>query len=181
MDNPNITPPEKLRYDACTTVDAQYVPARPVRVRKLAGGDYVVARNCPIGAIAKGYEKVSPTWLPKSGRRVRKAPSFLVAADRQAGMPPTFGFTDIFVPLEVSKEEPAGNDEIPMTKVQKRVGVPSISDPATALGPMVPGVRLGDTPLVIGYTYGISISSLVIFHLFALIAVKFSSRKTRIC
>jgi len=81
---------------------------KPVRVRTIAGGDYVVAGNCPIGAIAKGYEKVFRSWLPKSGRQVRKAPSFLVAANRREGLPPTFGFTDIYVPLEVAKEEPVG-------------------------------------------------------------------------
>ena len=103
MDNPKVTPPEKLRYDACVTVDEKYVPTKPVRVRTIAGGDYVVARNCPIGAIAKGYEKLFRSWLPKSGRKVRKAPSFLVAVNCPEGMPPTFGFTDIYVPLEVAK------------------------------------------------------------------------------
>jgi AraC family transcriptional regulator len=103
MDNPKNTPPEKLRYDACATVDKKYVPTRPVRVRTLAGGDYVVARNCPIGTIARGYEKLFRSWLPKSGRKARKAPSLLVAVNGPEGMPPAFGFTDIYVPLEVSK------------------------------------------------------------------------------
>jgi len=103
LDNPKITPPEKLRYDACATVDEKYVPTRPMRVRTLAGGDYVVARNCPIGAIAKGYEKLFHSWLPASGRKALKAPSLLVAVNGPEGMPPTFGFTDIYVPLETSK------------------------------------------------------------------------------
>ncbi len=101
MDNPKVTPPEKLRYDACVTTDEKYVPAKPVRVRTIAGGDYVVARNCPIGAIAKGYEKLFRSWLPASGRKARNAPSFLVAVNGPEGMPPAFGFTDIYVPLEL--------------------------------------------------------------------------------
>jgi len=103
LDNPRVTPPEKLRSDTCVTVDDKYVPKRPVRVRTIAGGDYVVARNCPIGAIANGYQKLFCSWLPKSGRKVRKAPSFLVAVNGSVGMPPTFGFTDIYVPLEMGK------------------------------------------------------------------------------
>jgi AraC family transcriptional regulator len=103
LDNPKQTPPEKLRYDACVTVDEKCVPTRPVRVRTLAGGDYAVARNCPIGSIARGYEKLFRSWLPKSGRKVRKAPSFLVAVNGPDAMPPAFGLTDIYVPLEVSK------------------------------------------------------------------------------
>jgi len=105
MDNPKLTAPEKLRYDACVTVDEKYVPTKPVRVRTIAGGDYVVARNCPSGAIAQGYEKLFRTWLPKSGHKLRKAPSFLVVVNGPEGMPPTFGFglRDIYVPLEMAK------------------------------------------------------------------------------
>ena len=103
LDNPRATPPEKLRYDACVTVDAQYVPTKPLRVRTIAGGDYAVARNCPIMELAKGYETLYGTWLPNSGRTVRKAPSFLVAADSPEGIPPTSGFMDIYVPLEGAK------------------------------------------------------------------------------
>jgi AraC family transcriptional regulator len=103
MDNPKDTPPEKLRYDACVTVDEKYVPTKPVRVRTIAGGDYVVARNCPIGAIAKGYEKLFRSWFPTSGRKLRKAPSFLVAVNGPESTPPAFGVTDIYVPLDGGK------------------------------------------------------------------------------
>jgi AraC family transcriptional regulator len=103
MDNPQDTPPEKLRYDTCVTVDEKYVPTKPVRVRMIAGGDYVVARNCPVQALAKGYEKLFRSWLPKSGRTIRKAPSLLVAVNGLEGAPPEFGFRDIYVPLEVAK------------------------------------------------------------------------------
>jgi DNA gyrase inhibitor GyrI len=103
LDNPKTTPPEKLRCDVCVTVDEKYVPTKPVRVRTIAGGDYVVARNCPRWAIAKGYEKFFYSWLPKSGRKARKAPSFLVAVNGPEGMRSAFGFTDIYVPLEVAK------------------------------------------------------------------------------
>ncbi len=104
MDNPKVTPPEKLRSDTCVTVDEKYVPTRPVRVRTIPGGDYVVARNCPRWAIAQGYEKLFHAWLPKSGRRVRKAPSFLEAVNGLEGMQTAFGVTDIYVPLERTTE-----------------------------------------------------------------------------
>ena len=100
LDNPRATPPEKLRYDACVTIDEKYSPRKPMRVRMIAGGDYAVARNCPIGELAKGYETLYGSWLPKSGRIARKAPSFLVAADSPEGIPPTSGLMDIYVPLQ---------------------------------------------------------------------------------
>lgn len=103
LDNPKVTPPEKLRSDTCVTVDDKYVPTKPVGVRTIAGGDYVVARNCPNWAIAKGYQKLFHSWLPKSGRKWRKAPSLLVAVNGLEGMQTAFGLTDIYVPLEVEK------------------------------------------------------------------------------
>lgn len=108
LDNPKVTPKDKLRYDACMTIDEKYVPTKPLRVRTIAGGDYVVARNCPIGAIARGYEKLYGSWLPKSGRKRRNAPSLLMAVNHPEGLTPTFMFTDIFVPLELSKQPPVG-------------------------------------------------------------------------
>jgi AraC family transcriptional regulator len=103
LDNPKTTPQEKLRYDLCVTVDDNYVPTKPARVRTIAGGDYVVARNCPFGSIARGYGELFRSWLPKSGRKLRKAPSLLVRVNGQEGRPPAFGFTDIYVPLEEAK------------------------------------------------------------------------------
>ncbi len=100
LDNPKVTPPEKLRFDLCVTVDEQYEPAKPIRVRTIAGGDHVVARNCPVTEIARGYEHIYNTWLPGSGRKARKAPSLLVAVNSQEGMPTPFGLRDICVPLE---------------------------------------------------------------------------------
>ena len=106
LDNPKTTPPEKLRCDVCVTVDAKYVPTKPVRVRTIAGGDFAVTRNCPAGAIAKGYEKLYRSWLPDSGLKVRKAPSLLVAADR------SFGIWDIYLPLEASRKESGGLSDL---------------------------------------------------------------------
>lgn len=103
LDDPKNTPAEKLRYDACVTVDEKYAPRKPVRVRMIAGGDYAVVRNCPIGSIAKGYEKLYRSWLPGSGRTVRKESSFLVAVKGEEQTPPGFGYTDIYVPLETEK------------------------------------------------------------------------------
>jgi len=114
MDNPKDTPPEKLRYDVCVTVDDQYVPKKPIRVRTIAGGDYVVARNCPFGTIAAGYEKLFRSRLPGSGRKLRKAPSLLVAAAGASGMPPAFGFTDIYVPLAERPARPMRNPRFKM-------------------------------------------------------------------
>src|SRR5579863_3115230 len=69
QDNPNIVPEEKLRFDACVTVDDDFIAKKPIAVQTIEGGDYAVVANCPWGGIAKGYQKLFGSWLPKSGRR----------------------------------------------------------------------------------------------------------------
>jgi len=103
LDNPKVTPPEKLRSETCVTVDEKYVPTKPVRVRTIAGGDYVVARNCPRWAIARGYQKLFHSWLPQSGRKARRAPSFLVAVNGPRGCIRRLGSRIFYVPLAVAK------------------------------------------------------------------------------
>lgn len=105
MDDPRNTPPEKLRYDACVTVAENYVPTKPVRVRTIPGGDYVVARNCRLEALGRCYQELFRSWLPKSGRKLRKAPSFLVTVNGPEGTAPGFGFRDIYVPLALAEPE----------------------------------------------------------------------------
>ena len=50
------------------------------------------------------YEKCSAHGCLERPK-VRKAPSLLVAANCPDGMPPAFGFTDIYVPLEGGRKK----------------------------------------------------------------------------
>src|SRR5580704_10167842 len=50
-DNPAATPAAELRYDACITVDEAYEPKKPVEMQIIVGGEYAVAKNCPVGKI----------------------------------------------------------------------------------------------------------------------------------
>jgi AraC family transcriptional regulator len=40
QDNPNITPPDRTRYDACIQVDAAFQPREGIGVQTIAGGRY---------------------------------------------------------------------------------------------------------------------------------------------
>ncbi len=55
-DNPSVTPAAELRYDACITVDEEYEPKKPVELQTIAGGDYAVAKNCPVGKIKDAFQ-----------------------------------------------------------------------------------------------------------------------------
>ena len=44
-DNPEVTPADKLRYDACLTVDDQFQASGGVGVQELPGGAYAVVTH----------------------------------------------------------------------------------------------------------------------------------------
>ena len=77
-DNPAVTPASELRYDACITVDEKYEPKKPVELQTIVGGDYAVAKNCPVGKIKDAYQYLYGKWLARSSRELRPAPSFMI-------------------------------------------------------------------------------------------------------
>ena len=82
-DDPSVTPAAELRYDACITVDGDYEPKKPVESQTIVGGDYAVAKNCPVGKIKDAYQYLYAKWLANSSRELRPAPSFMVFVDAQ--------------------------------------------------------------------------------------------------
>lgn len=74
-DNPQVTPADKLRYDACVTVGAGVQPQGEVGVQEIAGGDYAVALHVgPYEQLHHTYSRLFGQWLPASGRAPRDLP-----------------------------------------------------------------------------------------------------------
>ncbi len=99
-DDPDSTPPERIRYDACVTVDADFVPQGGLRVQVIAGGEY--ARATHRGAyhrLGKTYAALMGRWLPRSGRRLRDQPCFEVYLNDPGSTAPADLLTDIYLPL----------------------------------------------------------------------------------
>jgi AraC family transcriptional regulator len=75
LDNPNVTPPEKCRYDAAIEVDAAFKPQGEVGVETLAGGRYASTRFTGTSAdIHKAWMGFAGDWLPGSGYQVDDRP-----------------------------------------------------------------------------------------------------------
>ncbi len=67
-DNPETTPPEKCRYDACITVDKEIEVSGEVGLNTIAGGKYAVYRyDGGHDGIKQAYHNLFAVWLPKSG------------------------------------------------------------------------------------------------------------------
>ena len=100
-DDPEITPPSKVRYDACVTIDADFVPTGDVGVQEIAGGDYAMTTHFgPYNKLGQTYTKLAGQWLPRSGRELRNAPCFEVYLNDPQSTAPEDLLTDIYAPLQ---------------------------------------------------------------------------------
>jgi len=100
-EDPDVTPPDQLRYDACVVVSRPVEPEGEFGVTEVSGGTYAVATH-------KGaYEKLSDTyrqlfggWLPDSGRSLRDVPCFEEYLNSPQFVRPEELLTRIHIPLE---------------------------------------------------------------------------------
>ncbi len=100
-DDPEITPPEKVRYDACVTVDEAYQPEGEIGLQTIPGGEYAVMTHFgPYSKLGQSYNKLLGQWLPRSGRELRSSPCFEVYLNSPENTEPEDLITDLYAPLE---------------------------------------------------------------------------------
>ena len=100
-DDPEVTPPEKIRYDACVTVDERFVPEGEIGVQVIPGGEYAVTTHFgPYQNLGDTYTRLLGQWLSRSGRELRSAPCFEVYLNDPQSTEPEDLLTDIYAPLK---------------------------------------------------------------------------------
>lgn len=100
-DDPEVTPPEKIRYDACITVDEDFEAEGDVGVQMLPGGEFAVVKHMgPYDNLNQTYAALFGQWLPGSGRELRSEPSLEFYLNDPNGTDPEDLLTDIYAPLE---------------------------------------------------------------------------------
>ena len=100
-DDPGITPPDKIRYDACMVVTRPVQPEGEVGVMELAGGKYAkILHKGPYEKLNDTYQKIYGVWLPKSGYAVRDVPGFEEYLNSPMNARPEDLLTAIYVPVE---------------------------------------------------------------------------------
>jgi AraC family transcriptional regulator len=100
-DDPEVTPPDKVRYDACVSVDETFVPEGEIGVQVIAGGDYATTTHFgPYDTLGETYAQLLGQWLPRSGRELRAVPCFEVYLNDPQSTDPEDLLTDIYAPLE---------------------------------------------------------------------------------
>lgn len=100
-DDPEITPPDKVRYDACITVPANVAAAGEVGVQDLPGGEFAqTLHQGPYAGLAATYHALCGQWIPAQGRELRHAPGQEVYLNTPDRTPPQDLRTLVLVPLE---------------------------------------------------------------------------------
>jgi AraC family transcriptional regulator len=99
-DDPEVTPPDKVRYDACVTVGSGFRPVGDIGVQDVPGGEYaVLTHEGPYEKLNESYHRLLGQWLPRSGRELAAAPCFEVYVNSPENSAPEDLLTDIHAPL----------------------------------------------------------------------------------
>lgn len=101
-DNPDVTEPEKFRFDICGTVKED-VPANDYGIvtKMITGGRCATVRHH--GSHARIAESIYPLyrdWLPDSGEELRDFPLFFHYLNLMPATPEHELITDIYLPLK---------------------------------------------------------------------------------
>jgi AraC family transcriptional regulator len=100
-DDPEVTPPDKVRYDACATVGPEFRAVGEIGVQTIPGGDYAVTMHYgPYQNLSKTYARVFGQWLPRSGREMGDGPSLELYQNDPNSTAPEDLVTEIQVPLK---------------------------------------------------------------------------------
>jgi AraC family transcriptional regulator len=100
-DDPEVTPGDKIRYDACCTLDGDFQPQGDIGVMLIEGGEYAMATHFgPFEGIGDTYARLFGEWLPRSGRELRSAPCLEIYLTDPENTEPEDYVTDIYMPLQ---------------------------------------------------------------------------------
>lgn len=99
-DDPQVTPPDKIRYDACITIDNDVEIESNIGKQTIAGGRYaIITHKGPYNTIENAYAQFMGQWLPQSGKQLRDVPCFEVYLNDPDKTPPEELLTDMYLPL----------------------------------------------------------------------------------
>jgi len=75
-DDPEVTPPDKIRYDACLVPPRPVQPEGDIGVQEVAGGEFATLEHVgPYGSLSAAYDYLCGPWASSSGRELGPPPS----------------------------------------------------------------------------------------------------------
>lgn len=99
-DDPDITEPSKIRYDACITVDAAVKPGDGIGIKDIRAGEFAVAlHKGPLEELSNSYRYIMGRWGAESGRELKDL-SIEFYLNDPGTTPPKDLLVEIQIPLE---------------------------------------------------------------------------------
>jgi AraC family transcriptional regulator len=99
-DDPDVTPNDKIRYDAAIVIDRPVQPEGEFGLTELPGGRYAVfTHRGPYDTLGQTYQRFFGGWLPKSGCELRESEAFEEYLNSPMNARPEDLLTRIHVPL----------------------------------------------------------------------------------
>lgn len=99
-DDPDATPPEKIRFDLGVTVGADIAAARGLGLQMLPGGKHLQARyRGDYSGLPRVYDWLLNEYAPAQKMRVQNAAPFEAYLKSFASEGPALQVTDIFIPV----------------------------------------------------------------------------------
>ena len=99
-DDPDVTPADKVRYDAAIVLGRPVDPEGEFGVTEIPGGKYAVfTHRGPYETLGQSYQRFFGNWLPKSGQELRDSEAFEEYLNSPMNARPEDLLTRIHVPL----------------------------------------------------------------------------------
>jgi len=99
-DNPEVTPPDKCRVDACISIPQGTVPEAPLDIQTISGGPYTVCHcEIPVDGFQQAWEDTF-AWLVESGHECDDQPCYERYYNNPSDDPEGKWIVDICIPLK---------------------------------------------------------------------------------
>ncbi len=101
-DGPNITPPDKLRFDACLSVDGPVKPAGDIGFQHSPGGTFAVTSYTgPFGpTLEQAYEEIFGQIMQLKGVNIIGLPIIEMYRSTMIDTDYTLNHVDIYIPVQ---------------------------------------------------------------------------------
>lgn len=99
-DDPAVTAPARIRYDACLVIPGTLQPDGAIGVQELPGGEHAITvHRGPYELLPGVYAELMGRWLPAQGRRPGRGSPYEIYRNDLRRTPPAQLLTEIRVPL----------------------------------------------------------------------------------
>lgn len=99
-DDPDVTPTDKIRYDACVSIPESFEPPEGISTQIVPGGKHAVyIHKGSYTGLHDAYRLLYGKWFPESGLEPGKTPSFEVYLNSPLDTPEDKLVTEIWIPV----------------------------------------------------------------------------------